>query len=58
MIRTLLRCQRCGHTFQIDFLDREDPDERDMVGGPPPRCPKCHTRELEPLQKTHVRRPR
>jgi len=39
-------CQRCGHRFVVEILDRKDPDERDRIGSPV-CCPKCRSQFVE-----------
>jgi len=49
MVVAVLKCQMCGHQFQAEMLDRDDPNERHRPGTPI-RCPKCNSAEIELLR--------
>jgi DNA-directed RNA polymerase subunit RPC12/RpoP len=46
MIVSEMKCSMCGHRFESEMLDREDPKER-HVQGAPLRCPKCNSTVVE-----------
>ncbi len=46
MIIIELKCGRCGHCFQAEAIDREDPEERHDQGFPI-CCPKCRSAMVE-----------
>jgi hypothetical protein len=52
MIIAEARCQICGHRFEVELLDRDDPAERCIAGGQLccPR-PNCRSREVEIVRK-------
>lgn len=49
MVIAVLKCQMCGHQFQAEMLDRDDPNERHRPGTSI-RCPKCSSAEIELLR--------
>ena len=46
MIVAEVKCQMCGFRFELEILDREDPEER-FVRGSAITCPRCHKSETE-----------
>ncbi|MFU7557546.1 hypothetical protein ACMFWY_02525 [Roseiconus sp. JC912] len=48
MLVKLLKCQICGHRFEVEVFDREDPREKDEPGYPVV-CEKCASPRLEPV---------
>ena len=50
MIIVQLKCQMCGHHFEGNLLDRDDPKERDIVGSPV-RCPRCNSQRVETIRR-------
>lgn len=42
MVVNEMKCGMCGHRFEIEVLDREDPKEK-HIPGVPVRCPKCNS---------------
>lgn len=49
MIACEMKCGMCGHRFEAEILDREDPREH-RVPGAPLRCPKCHRTTVEKVR--------
>jgi DNA-directed RNA polymerase subunit RPC12/RpoP len=43
------KCQICGARFEVNCIDREDPRERNDVGGQV-TCPACHAPRVEPIR--------
>ena len=50
MIVAKLKCQMCGTHFEVEILDKDDPQEKYKPGSPV-RCPKCNSPEVELLCK-------
>ena len=52
MIIALLRCNMCGHEFELEILDDDDPKER-YVRHNPVRCPnpRCRSAEITIVRK-------
>lgn len=50
MVISEMKCGMCGHRFELEILDRDDPKEK-HVSGYPVRCPKCQSTTVE---KTRV----
>jgi len=46
MIVSEFKCGMCGHRFEVEVLDRQDPREKNVPGSPV-RCPKCHNGVVE-----------
>jgi hypothetical protein len=46
-----MKCGRCNHRFDVTFIDRNDPKDRDLPPGGPPRCPECGSMMVEPVDK-------
>ncbi len=46
MLVKVFKCQMCGHQFEREVLDRDDPEERHRQGTPL-RCPECGRAEIE-----------
>jgi hypothetical protein len=44
-----MKCQMCGHRFEAESLDREDPKER-HIQGVSIRCPNCKSTQVEKLR--------
>lgn len=59
MVLTEIRCSRCGHRFEAETVDRDDPSERDEPTSPI-RCPNCNSSMLTIVRTIRrlVRRPR
>jgi DNA-directed RNA polymerase subunit RPC12/RpoP len=49
MIIGEMKCQMCGRRFEVELLDREDPKERHLPGGPV-RCPNCNSSMVERIR--------
>ena len=49
MIIKELKCQRCGHRFESEVLDRDDPKE-EYIQGSPVRCPQCQSTFLDTVR--------
>ena len=49
MILKLFKCQMCGHRFEAEVLDRENPKENHIVGSQL-RCEKCNSAKIEPVR--------
>lgn len=49
MVVSDMKCGMCGHRFQAEVLDREDPRER-IVQGVPLRCPNCNSTMVEKIR--------
>jgi DNA-directed RNA polymerase subunit RPC12/RpoP len=49
MIVFEMKCQMCGQRFEVELLDRDDPEERNTRGFPA-RCPKCSSPEIEKVR--------
>ena len=49
MVVIEFRCSMCGHRFEAEVLDREDPKEKNKLGMPL-RCPKCNGVTLNELR--------
>jgi predicted Zn-ribbon and HTH transcriptional regulator len=49
MVVKEMKCEMCGHRFNAELLDRDDPREQ-YVPGAPLRCPKCNSTMLEPVR--------
>ena len=49
MVVKEMKCSMCGHRFQAELLDREDPNERHVFGAPL-RCPKCNSTMVEAIR--------
>ncbi len=44
-----MKCQMCGRRFELELLDREDPNERHTPGAPV-RCPNCSSQQVEKVR--------
>ncbi|QEG41320.1 hypothetical protein UC8_33390 [Roseimaritima ulvae] len=49
MLVKLLKCQICGHRFEIEVYDRRDPNEKDIPGYPI-CCERCNSGRLEEVR--------
>lgn len=49
MVVLKMKCQMCGKRFEVEALDREDPQER-RVQGSRINCPNCGSYEIEKIQ--------
>jgi DNA-directed RNA polymerase subunit RPC12/RpoP len=55
MLLATLKCQMCGNKFEMEVIDRDDPDERHRQGDRI-RCTKCNSDQVEVLQKRRAAR--
>jgi len=58
MVVLEMKCQMCGKRFEVEALDRDDPEER-RAQGSPINCPNCGSYEIEkirPLRRVPRRR--
>ena len=46
MVVSEMKRGMCGHRFEIELLDREDPKEKHFQGHPV-RCPQCGSMTVE-----------
>jgi predicted Zn-ribbon and HTH transcriptional regulator len=44
-----MKCGMCGTHFEAEFIDREDPHEREIHGSPL-RCPRCQSSVIEEVR--------
>ena len=49
MVVIEMKCQMCGHRFEVESLDREDPKER-HIQGMPVRCTNCKSMQVEKIR--------
>jgi DNA-directed RNA polymerase subunit RPC12/RpoP len=49
MIVCEMKCSMCGHRFEAEMLDREDPKEQ-HAQGVPLRCPYCSSTLVERIR--------
>lgn len=57
MLLAVYKCQMCGERFEVELIDRDDPDERYMHGSSP-RCKSCQSIRLELVDKRRCVKPR
>jgi len=52
MIVALLKCNMCGHEFELEIIDDDDPQERRAPRNPV-RCrnPRCQSTEIGIVRK-------
>lgn len=55
MVIYALKCQMCGHRFDAEVLDDDDPRERHRSGRKV-TCPRCRSTEIELVQKVRKTR--
>ena len=58
VVLALLRCTLCGHEFELEVIDDDDPKEK-HVNRNPVRCqnPKCRSAEISIVRKISRRSP-
>lgn len=39
-------CRKCGYTFEVEVIEREEAEEKGIPIGPV-RCPKCKSADVE-----------
>lgn len=55
MIVKQVFCQRRGHRYEVEILDRRDPDERARIGSSV-CCVECRMQVVEPTGEGQLRR--
>lgn len=46
--QVVIVCQKCGHEYKVDFVDREEAAQRKIrTRSTPPSCPKCGSGDVK-----------